>query len=123
MPVALAVAVFGACGALGRYGLDVFIARQHPSFPWSTFVANLSGSFAIGLLFALTSERVELAPWIRLGLTAGLLGGFTTFSALSLQTFRFLETGRVGMAAANAAGSLFAGLAAAALGVALGRAI
>lgn len=122
MPVVVAVAVAGALGALARYGIDGLIAQRSPgAFPWSTFVINVSGSFLLGLLFAVFSERVSVDPWIRTGLTMGLLGAFTTFSTLSLETYRLFASGSVGLAFANALGSLSAGLLSLYLGVVIGR--
>jgi len=124
MPVLLAVALAGALGALARYGLDGFVARRAPgAFPWGTFAINITGSFALGVLFTLFTERVSVDAWIGSGLTIGLLGAYTTFSTLSLETFRLLEDGATGLALANAFGSLGAGLAAVYGGVVLGRAL
>ena len=124
MPTPLAVALAGALGALARYGLDGFVARRTPgAFPWGTFAINISGSFALGALFTLFTERVSVDAWIRGGLMIGLLGAYTTFSTLSLETYRLLEDGAVGLALANALGSIGAGLLAVYGGVVLGRAL
>ncbi len=124
MPTPLAVALAGAIGAVARYGLDGLVARRAPgAFPWGTFTINVSGSFALGLMFTLFTERVSVDAWIRGGLMIGLLGAYTTFSTLSLETYRLLEDGAVGLALANALGSLGAGLLALYGGVVLGRAL
>jgi fluoride exporter len=124
VPTPLAVAGAGALGALARYWLDGFVARRAPgAFPWGTFTINISGSLALGLLFTLFTERVSVDAWIRGGLMIGLLGAYTTFSTLSLETYRLLEDGAVGLALANALGSLGAGLLAVYGGVVLGRAL
>ena len=124
MPIALAVALAGALGALARYGLDGFISRRAPgAFPWGTFAINVSGSLLLGLLFTLFTERLTVDAWIRSGLTIGFLGAYTTFSTLSLETYRLLEDRSVGLALANAAGSLAAGLIAVYAGVVMGRAL
>lgn len=124
MLTVVAIAVAGALGALGRYGLDGFVSRRTPtSFPWGTFVVNMSGSFALGLLFVVMTERFRPDPWLRSAVTIGLLGAYTTFSTLSLETYRLAEDGAYGLAAANALGSLAAGLAAVYAGIVLGRAI
>jgi CrcB protein len=124
MITVVAIAVAGALGALARYGLDGLISRHTPtSFPWGTFVINVSGSFVLGILFVLMTERFRPEPWLRSGLTIGLLGAYTTFSTLSLETYRLAEDGAYGLAVANAAGSLAAGLVAVYLGVVLGRAL
>jgi CrcB protein len=124
VPTPLAVAGAGALGALARYWLDGFVAHRAPgAFPWGTFTINISGSLALGLLFTLFTERVSVDAWIRGGLMIGLLGAYTTFSTLSLETYRLLEDGAVGLALANALGSLGAGLLAVYGGVVLGRAL
>ena len=124
MPIALAVALAGALGALARYGLDGFISRRAPgAFPWGTFAINISGSLLLGLLFTLFTDRLTVDAWVRSGLTIGFLGAYTTFSTLSLETYRLLEDRSVGLALANAAGSLAAGLLAVYAGVVMGRAL
>jgi CrcB protein len=97
--------------------------RTTSAFPWGTFVVNVSGAFALGLLFTVLTEQLTTAPWVRAGVTIGFLGAYTTFSTLSLETYRLLEDGAVGLALANAAGSLAAGLGAVYLGIVAGRAL
>jgi fluoride exporter len=124
MPIPLAVALAGALGALARYGLDGLIARRAPgAFPWGTFAINVSGSLLLGLLFTVFTERLSVDAWIRSGVTIGFLGAYTTFSTLSLETYRLLEDRAVGLAAANALGSLAAGLLAVYAGTVVGRAL
>jgi fluoride exporter len=124
MPLPLAIGLAGALGALSRYGLDGLIARRAPgAFPWGTFVVNVSGSLLLGLAFTLLTERYRVDPWLRSGLTIGFLGAYTTFSTFSLETYRLLEDGAYGIAFANAAGSLAAGLLALYVGVVLGRVV
>jgi CrcB protein len=118
------IAVAGSLGALARYGLDGAVSRRWPgAFPWGTFVVNISGAFLLGLLFVLLTERVTVDPWIRSSLTIGFLGAYTTFSTLSFESYRLLEDGAVGLALANALGSVAAGLVAVYLGVVAGTAI
>jgi CrcB protein len=108
--------------ALLRYWLDGVVSRRTGgAFPWGTFVVNVSGSFLVGLLFTLLTERYRVDTWIRSALTIGFLGAYTTFSTLSLETYRLLEDRAVGLAAANALGSIAAGLGALYVGVVLGR--
>ena len=90
----------------------------HPGgFPWATFGINIVGSFLLGLLFATVKDH---ATWYLL-LGAGFCGGFTTFSAFSLETLGLLERERWVEAAAYAQGSVVAGLLGAWLGVMLGK--
>jgi CrcB protein len=124
MRTVIGIAVAGAGGALARYGLEGVVSRRFPAaFPWGTFVINVSGAFVLGLLFTLFTERVRVSPWMRSTITIGFLGAYTTFSTLSLETFRLLEDGAVGLGLANALGSLVAGLVAVYAGVVLGRVI
>ncbi len=121
MLTVLGVTVAGGLGALARYGLDGAIGRRYSGFPWGTFVVNVTGALLLGFLFTLMVDRLEVAPWLRSTLTIGFLGGYTTFSTLSLETYRLLEDGAFGLAAANALGSLAAGVAAVYVGIVLGR--
>ena len=124
MPIALAIAAAGALGALARYGLDGWISRRAPSsFPWGTFAINVTGSFLLGLAFVLMTERFRPDPWLRSAITIGFLGAYTTFSTFSLETYRLVEDGALGLAAANVVGSIAAGLTAVYAGVVLGRAL
>jgi CrcB protein len=120
----VAIAIAGALGALARYGVDGFVSRRLlAAFPWGTFVVNITGAFVLGLLMTLMTEQLTTAPWLRSALTIGLLGAYTTFSTLSYETYRLLEVGAVGLAAANMFGSMAAGLFAVYLGVVAGRAL
>jgi CrcB protein len=120
----VAIAVAGAIGALARYGVDGFISRrQTGAFPWGTFAVNITGSFALGLVFTLATERWGLAPWLRSALTIGFLGAYTTFSTLMLETYRLTADRALALAAANVLGSCAAGLVAVYLGVVLARSL
>jgi CrcB protein len=125
MRTIVAIGIAGALGALARYGLDGVVSRRFTasSIPWGTFVVNVSGAFVLGLLMTLMTEQLTTAPWLRSALTIGLLGAYTTFSTLSYETYRLLEDGAVGLAAANMLGSMAAGLFAVYLGVVAGRAL
>ena len=111
------IAVAGAVGAPARYLVDGFVQdRSVGSFPWGTFVVNVIGSFVLGVLAALTIHHgFGGAP--RLWLTTGLCGAFTTFSTFSWETVRLLEEGEWSQAGVNVAGSVIAGLVAAAAGM------
>jgi CrcB protein len=123
MRTAVAVGVAGFIGAIARYGLEGFVSsRSGGSFPWGTLVVNVSGSLVLGFLFALLIEgRVVVVPWLRTAMTVGFVGSYTTFSTLTLETFRLVEEGSLGLAGANALGSLAIGLVAVYVGVVLGR--
>ena len=120
----LLVGVGGFAGAVTRYVLDGRIsAATGGGFPWGTLVINLSGSFAIGLLFALITERAALPAEWRAPLLIGFLGSYTTFSTLALESWRMIEDGAWLAASGNMLGSMGLGMAAVIGGIALGRAI
>jgi CrcB protein len=118
------VAIAGALGALARYGLGGYIANRFTSaFPWETFIINISGSFIIGLLFVIFTERLMPHPALRTSLMVGFVGAYTTFSTFSLETIRLIQDGAVGLAAANVFASVAAGLLAVYVGIVIARAI
>ena len=125
MMTAVLVGVFGVAGALLRFAVDSWFAhrpahrtglRRH--WPWATLTVNVAGSFLIGVSLGLT-ERLGLGPEWHTALTAGLAGGLTTFSSWTTATVRLVSEARYCAAALNIAVNLLAGLAAAALGLAL----
>lgn len=123
MPLLL-VALGGAAGAAARYLVDGFVVeRTGAGFPWGTLVVNVSGSLALGFLFALTVERGALPAASRAPLLIGFLGAYTTFSTLMLESWRLWEDGAVGLALANLVGSSVVGLVAVVVGLTLGRAM
>ena len=116
------VAIFGAAGAVSRYALDGWVSDlTHGQFPWGTFVVNLLGAFALGIVVALTTERLVLSADWRVALGIGYLGAFTTFSTYTYETVKLAEDGAIGLALLNSVGMLALGLIAATLGLALGR--
>jgi fluoride exporter len=114
----LLVAVGGVLGVLARYGLSRLTLHQE-TLIWTTVGINIVGSFLLGLLAA--------EPWfsrdVREGVGVGLLGGFTTFSTFSVQIVLEVEAGELGRACLYLAASVVGGVAAAAAGFALGRAL
>ena len=123
MRTVLAVALAGALGALARWGLGAWFGHRFPSFPWGTMVINVSGSFILGVLFAVLVERNIGSPTLRVALMTGLLGAYTTFSTFSLETFRLFEDGATASALANIGMSVVLGLLSVWLGVVAGRAV
>lgn len=114
----------GFAGAIARYVLDGRIsAASGGGFPWGTLAINLSGSFAVGLLFALITERAALPAEWRAPLMIGFLGSYTTFSTLTLESWRMIEDGAWLAAGGNLVGSLALGVLAVIGGIALGRAL
>jgi CrcB protein len=112
MPNLLYVLIGGAAGAGLRYEVGRWTMRSFgPGFPWATLAVNLAGGLLIGLLAALMhGEGMTARPgWLLLG--TGLLGGFTTFSAFSLDMFLMIQTGAAASAAAYALVSVLGALA------------
>ena len=117
----LLVAMGGAIGAAARYGVSLALPARESGWPLATFLINVSGSLLIGLLAGWLATRDAAGePW-RLLLGVGVLGGFTTFSAYSLETLRMIERGDIAGASSYAVGSVIAGLAAVTLGLFLAR--
>ncbi len=106
------IALGGALGSVGRFWLSTaFEALFRSSFPWATVAANVTGSFAIGLVAALPMGSLS-----KQFLMVGVLGGYTTFSAFSLQTLVLVQDGEWPKAAANVLASVGLCLAAVWLG-------
>jgi fluoride exporter len=119
MPPVLAVVLGGVVGTGLRIGLDALIRHDDTTFPWSTLLINIVGSFVLGLLVA----RVwPVAPaWARAGLGAGLMGSFTTFSAFAVSLVTLTRSGMTWLALVYLLVSVVAGFAAAWLGLRFGR--
>lgn len=103
MATVLSIAFFGAAGCLIRYWLSGMVNRllgSHP-FPLGTLVVNLVGAFFIGLIMELSIRSTMLPHTLRVALTIGLMGGLTTFSTFSMETFTLLERGQIMVAFAN----------------------
>lgn len=96
----LAVCAGGALGSGARYLMTVLAVRfAGASFPWGTLVVNVLGSMLLGVLFHVFAKdgSSALSPSVKLLLTTGFCGGFTTYSAFNLESLRLLEDGRVGI--------------------------
>jgi len=105
----VAVAAGGALGSLARYWMTgAMAALTGTRFPYGTLLINILGSFVIGAVagVTLTPDRMGMHPDVRIFLMVGICGGFTTFSAFSLQTLELLQTGDVIPAALYVAGSV-----------------
>jgi CrcB protein len=109
MRTALAIAVFGALGSLSRHGVGVGLQRLlGVRFPYGTFAVNVIGSFLIGLAMAVFATRGELDSRLRIALTVGFLGGFTTYSSFAFETVGLLEKRQAALAAAYVSATLIA---------------
>jgi CrcB protein len=94
------VAAGGAVGSVARHGLNIGLSKLHDHhFPWGIFTVNVLGSLAMGIVVALFARRWPESDNMRLALTTGLLGGFTTFSAFSYDVVALVEKGETATAA------------------------
>lgn len=111
----------GVGGAL-RHGVNVAATRYFGlGFPYGTFIVNVTGSFVMGLFAGYFAFRPGIGQHMRLFLTTGILGGFTTFSTFSLDTALLIERHSFGLAAGYVIGSVVAGISALFFGLALFR--
>ena len=119
MMLYLLIALGGALGSVARFALSGFVANHFgPTFPWGTFVVNVTGSFIIGFYATLTAPdgRVFASGHSRQFFMTGICGGYTTFSSFSLQTLNLVRDEEWLQACGNAVGSLVACLVAVWLG-------
>lgn len=120
----LLIGFAGFIGTLGRYWLSGVVARRYgETFPLGTLAVNLVGCFLVGLLFYLMQERYLVNQNVRTIILIGLLGGFTTFSSLGLQTFTLLQDNEIALAALNLVASNVIGLLLVWAGYTLARAL
>lgn len=124
MPAVLWVALGGAIGSAARYGVNVWSGRLlGGEFPWHTLLVNILGCLVMGILIELMALKLNVGNEMRAFLTTGILGGFTTFSAFSLDFALLVERKSYGLAGAYAAGSVVLSLAAVFAGLSLVRAL
>ncbi len=103
------IAAGGAIGSLARYYFSELLALLlGPGFPWGTLIVNVTGSFVIGAAAggSVGDTRLVASPFVRHFVMVGLCGGYTTFSAFSLQTVAMLQAGDVGRASLNVVASV-----------------
>jgi len=114
----------GFIGSVMRYLVQIFVEKgMATTFPWGTFVANITGSFIIGIVFAFAEKgNLMNAEW-RLFFAVGICGGFTTFSSFAYNNLIMIKENSIGYLLFNIGGSLFAGILAVYLGIILVRAI
>jgi fluoride exporter len=123
MRVALGVALLGALGSLCRWWLALAIQKQvGAAFPAGTLVVNVLGSVAIGAVMGFFIARGSESSGLRVALTAGFMGGFTTYSSFAFETLLLIERRSFAMAALNVGGTLVVCLGGCALGLVAGRA-
>jgi fluoride exporter len=117
----LLVMAGGAVGAALRFQLSRMLSVSAGGWPWPTFAANVAGGLAMGVLAAWALRQGDAAEPMRLLLGVGLLGGFTTFSAFSLEMAMMVERGQIMLAGSYALASVLLALVALFAGLALGR--
>ena len=119
--VLLVIAAGGAVGSAARLALGETMPASRGTFPWSTFLENVTGGLALGLLMVFVIEVWPPSRYLRPFLGVGVLGGYTTFSSYMLDTRELLVTGHAPLAGAYLFGTLIVGLAAVWAGITLGR--
>lgn len=118
----LAIAAGGAVGSVLRFWMSTWVhSFAGRSFPYGTLTVNVLGCLAMGFLFVLFVDRLSDNAVLRAGILIGVLGGFTTFSSFSIETFNLIEQGAWLKAVANMTGSLLLCIGATWVGVILGR--
>jgi CrcB protein len=118
------VALGGALGSVARYGVGALAAQLlGPSFPWGTLLVNLTGSFLIALVMHLALTGTAVSLEMRIFLTTGILGGFTTYSSFNYETLALLNTRAYWLAGLNLGATVLGCLVAGMLGLAAGRAM
>jgi CrcB protein len=104
------VAVGGAIGATARYVVADLVHRTASAFfPWGTFVVNVTGCFVFGLVAGIGEARGGLSPSARVFVLVGMLGGYTTFSSFTFETFELLRAGQWPAAFGNSVGQVMVG--------------
>ncbi len=120
----LAISIGAVLGANLRYLLGGWISdRWGTSFPVGTFVINVTGSFVIGIVLTLVTDRLAAPAWVRPMVAIGFLGSYTTFSTFSYETLALARDGSWVLAGLNVLLSVAASLAGVYLGTSLARAI
>jgi len=122
--ILLAIAIGGGLGSLARHYLATAIyAVTGSTFPWGILAVNVIGGFAMGLIVELSALKLDLGPELRAFFTTGILGGFTTFSAFSLDSALLIERGDWAGAGSYMVGSVVLSVAALFAGLWLVRAL
>lgn len=117
------VMIGGAIGAAARYGLTRALAAGQSGWPWHTFIANVAGGLLMGLVAAYVLRSGDAGENIRLFAGVGILGGFTTFSAFSLEMMQMAERGELALAGGYAVASVLLALLALFAGLVFGKAM
>ena len=109
--MALIISIFagGGLGALLRYGVISNISKILPNtFPYGTLTVNILGALFIGIVYSLLSQKISISENLKLFITVGFLGGFTTFSTFNLDFFQLVESSKIAAAMIYALGTFIA---------------
>ena len=109
--MAFIISIFagGGLGALLRYGIISNISKILPStFPYGTLTVNILGALLIGIAYSLLSQKISISENLKLFITVGFLGGFTTFSTFNLDFFQLIESSKIAAAMIYALGTFIA---------------
>jgi CrcB protein len=116
------VGIGGFAGAIARFVLGSYVGNRFGTrFPYGTFAINMSGSFLLGIVMALLTQRTNASPNWRYLVPIGFIGAYTTFSTFEYETLRTVQDGQMLIAFANVALSVFVGFAAVWAGILVGR--
>ncbi len=114
----------GFIGSVMRFLVQVLVEKGATStFPWGTLIANIAGSFVIGIVFALAEKGNLMSTELRLFFAVGICGGFTTFSSFAYNNFTLLKENSFGQLLWNVGGNLFLGILAVYIGILVVKAI
>jgi fluoride exporter len=119
--ILVSIAVGGVLGTLARYAVSRIVHVAPDSFPWATFIVNVTGAFVLGVLLTLMIERWPPSRYARPFLAIGFLGAYTTFSTFMVEADLLVKDGAADVAVLYVAGSLVAGFVAVYLGIVAGR--
>ncbi|HET8666593.1 MAG TPA: fluoride efflux transporter CrcB [Terriglobales bacterium] len=118
------ITIGGGIGAIARFVVGSYIGqRMGARFPYGTFVINLSGSFFVGLIMTVLTEKTQLNPNWRYFIPIGFIGAYTTFSTFEYETLRAFQDGQMATGTLNVVLSVTAGFVMVWLGVLAGRAL
>lgn len=124
MKTAATIALFCAGGGLTRYYLSGWVySLLGRAFPYGTFAVNIIGAYCIGVIMEMSLRSTIISATLRLGLTVGFMGGLTTFSTFSYETFKLLEDGQFLLAFANILASVVVCLVCTWLGIITARSL
>jgi fluoride exporter len=118
------VGIGGFIGSVLRFWVASYIGqRMGTRFPYGTFIINITGSFLVGLVMTVLSEKINLSPNWRYLIPIGFIGGYTTFSTFEYETLRAIQDGQLTIATLNVVLSVLVGFLMVWTGVIVGKAI